>query len=135
MLYIALIPAIVWVVLLLVTWGMLANHMHRYVGRQGPVSLVWLAVLALQAIAASAAAISTDIYPIDSFACALGYFGSWISWALTGAAGVVLLILRKGASQHKAQEQGGFRFAAAIWLILSTVAILAHMRSAGLCTV
>ena len=135
MLYVVLIPALVWVTVLLATWGTLAYYTSQRVGLRGPVLSVWLGILALQAIAASAAAISTSLDPINSFACATGIFGMPISLAVTALAAVVLVMMRKHWPRYKERNRDGFAFTASIWLLLSIVAILAHMRSAALCTV
>ncbi len=135
MLYVVLIPGWVWVALSISAWATLAYVALRQLRFRNRVLIGLLAVMAIQALAASSTAVATDLDPISRSACLMGYFGIWAVLFLSLAEACALIFLStiwpRGASGKRLQ----FTSWASIWFIFNSIALLAHMRSMALCTV
>ncbi|MEM9531736.1 MAG: hypothetical protein AAGA23_12520 [Pseudomonadota bacterium] len=135
MIFVVLVPSVVWIGLLLVTGLCFAHQVRRRVQLEGRTINLLLAVMALQGLAAAATAIATSVDPINWFACRSGSYGVWISLALAVAGFILLTMLYRtwprtpGGAKHRLMP------GAALWFAFSGFALLTHLRSLGLCTV
>ncbi len=135
MIFVVLVPTVVWTGLLLVlglSFTYQARHRVRLEGRA--INLL-LAVMTVQGLAAAATAITTSVDPINWFACRSGFYGAWVSLALALAGFILLMVLTR--SWPRTAEGARHRLVRSIiiWFCFSGVALLAHLRSLGLCTV
>jgi len=135
MLFVVLIPAWAWTALMVAAWSTLALQAHLRVGFGHFAVLGLVATLALQTIAASSAAIVTSQDPISTYACLMGVFGMWVSLVIIAVEAAVLLFLYRLWPENSEGKRRGFGSWVLIWLILSSTSLLAHIRSAALCTV
>ena len=135
MIYVVLIPAWLWVILLVVIWATLFYQAYVRLGFRHLLMISLLAVLAVQALAASSTAIVTSQDPLSKFACLMGYIGMWVAFSITLAEGIVLPFLSKAWPQNSEGKKLRFGNWLSIWFIFNVIALLAHIRSAGLCTV
>lgn len=135
MLYVVLVPWPMWVAILLGTWAAMAYIALGRIRLFHPLMVGLLLVMAVQMVSASTSAVATSFDPIGRFACLMGNRGMWISIlvAVPGACVIGFLYRRWPATPHGQKRY--FRAWIANWLIFSLFSILAHMRSAGLCTV
>ncbi|MEM8484283.1 MAG: hypothetical protein AAF564_01980 [Bacteroidota bacterium] len=135
MLYVVLIPAWLWALMLLAGWTTLAYRAYNQLNFRHPLMLSLLAVLMLQAIVASAGAFATSQYAIGQFACLTGIFGMWGSMGFTLIEAGVLVYLSRHWPRDADRKRRLLRSWTALWLVFKLVALLAHIRSAALCTV
>jgi hypothetical protein len=135
MLYVVLVPWWAWTALLVAGWMILALGASRGPGLRNRVLVGLLAVMALQAVAASSTAIVTSTDPLNDYACLMGYLGMWValfvSVAEAGVVGYLATVWPRAASGRRRR----FGRWTAVWLGFNALALLAHVRSTALCTV
>lgn len=135
MIYVVLIPAWISATLLGAGWTFLvylASHRLRFRNR---FMIVLLAVMALQALAASSTTIITSRDPLNAYACWMGYTGRWFAFFTTLAEAVVIGFLSRNWPLDEEGKRVRFWTWVATWFGFNLVALLAHLRSAALCTV
>lgn len=134
MIFVALVPAVVWVGLLLATGLPLVRQLRRGQHKGQTVNLL-RPVLALQGLAGAAAAITTSMDQISWFACRSGVYGTWISIAMALAGLVLLLALFQTWPRNANGTRRHLLRSTLLWIAFSSTALLAHLRSLVLCTV
>lgn len=135
MLFVVLIPAWAWTGLMVAAWGTLAYQARSRVGYRYFAVKGLVAALALQSIAASSTVIVTSQDPISKYACLMGIFGMWLFPVIILVEAAVLVFLYRIWPLDSNCTRRGFWKWVSIWLILSLILLLAHIRSAVLCTV
>ena len=135
MIYFVLIPAWIWVALILAAWTTFAYQTNNRIGFGHHVIVGLFATLTFKSIAASSTAIATSQYSIGAFACLMGIFGTLLSPIVLLTEVAVLIFWSRGWLRNNGDRKRGFGTWLSIWFILSLIAFLAHVRSAALCTV
>jgi len=135
MLFVVSIPAWVWTGSIVAAWSTFAYQALCRVQFQHFVVKVLLAALALQSIGASSSAIVTSQDPISKYACLMGIFGMWLSPVIFLVEAAVLVFLYRVWPLGSNFTRRGFGMWVSIWVTLSLTLLLAHTRSALLCTV
>jgi hypothetical protein len=135
MLYVVLIPGWVWVASLAGTWATAAHVALVRAGIRNRLLLALLGVMVVQAVAAASTALVTSHDPLAGFACLMGYLGMWVAMFVTLAEAIAVLFLFWIWRRASPGSTSGFVCWTTIWLVFNAVALLAHLRSAALCTV
>lgn len=135
MLYVVLIPGWAWVALSISAWATLAYIALRRLRFRNRVLIGLLAVMAVQALAASFTAVVTDVDPIRYSSCLMGFYGMWTAVFLWLAEAGALIFLSTTWPRGISGERLQFTQWGSLWFIFNSVALLAHMRSTALCTV
>ena len=135
MIYVVLIPAWFWVTLLVTAWLILFYKAYVQLNFRHPVMLSLLGVFVIQALVASSAAIATSQDPLNDYACLTGYFGMWITLLVVFLEAIALTFLSNAWPNNIEGKKDRFGSWLSIWFIFNVMVLLAHMRSAGLCTV
>ncbi len=135
MIFAAIVPFYVWVLLALGLWGVIAHRAYRRIDLSGWLVGLWLALLAVQALAASISAVATRVDSIDRFTCYWGIWGWLVQLALAGIGLALLVLLMKRWPRNAEGGRRQFGSTVALWGVFSVVVVFAHLRSAVLCTV
>lgn len=135
MILVVIIPAFVWIALLLAAWATLVYLACYRLRIRHRAMVVLLAVTALQTLAGLSAAIATSVYQISKFACLMGYYGAWVTAGAIVAEIAVLLFLATIWPRNSGGERHRMGAWVSIWFIFSLIVLLTHLRSAVLCTV
>ena len=135
MLYVVLIPGWAWVAILTGTWASAASVAIVRAGIRNRLFLALLGVMAVQTVAAASTALATSRDPLDDFACLMGYLGMWAALFVTLGEAIAVAVLFRSWRKAYPGNAGSFVVWTAIWFVFNATALLAHMRSAALCTV
>jgi hypothetical protein len=135
MLFVVLIPAWAWTALMIAALSTLSYQAFSRSGFRHRAVMGLLAVLTLQTVAASSAAIATSHDPISKYACLVGILGVWATPAIVLVEAAVLVLLYRVWPVDISGARPGFVAWVLIWGTLCLILLLAHIRSAALCTV
>jgi hypothetical protein len=135
MLFVVLIPAWAWIGLIVAAWSSLAYQALSRINFRHFAVKGLLVALALQSMGASFTAIFTSQDPISKYACLMGIFGMWLTPVIILVEAVVLVYLYRIWPLGSRGKNRRFGMWITIWLLLSLTLLLAHTRSALLCTV
>lgn len=116
-------------------WSALAFRAHRRGGFKNFAVVGLLTLLALQVVAASTAAIASNLNPIGKYACQLGIYGTLVSPLILVVEAAVLVFLYRLWPKDSEGLRRGFWPWVSIWLLLCTTSLLVHIRSATMCSV
>lgn len=135
MIFVVIIPSVVWIALLLGSWSSLAYLALNRLGFRHRAMNSLLAVMAIQGIAGISVAVATSLNSISAYAGLMGAYGALGTVVLFLAQVAVLAVL--SAIWPRSSEGGRQQFATwlSMWIFFSLVAFLTHLRSAVLCTV
>jgi hypothetical protein len=139
MLYVALVPAWLWALLLCGLWLWMTGLLRVFLAHRQRWAMVLLACMGSQLVLACATAFATSAYSIGAFPCLAGMFGM-LSTPVLGAmqmAGIAI-VSQRAVGRNVGRDvvsQPGFAMGIFVCAVFNTLAWFAHARSALLCTV
>ena len=135
MIAVVIIPAVVWLILLVLLWIALYLTI-KPLCIEFPRAATWLKWSGLAKVFfACLAAFATSHYSIGRLACYSGIFGLPISLCVFIAEAILLLILIKKSNWSFGLSGQSACTILTLWFALALFSFLAHTRSALLCTV
>ena len=135
MIFVVLIPAWVWTIVIAAIWGALFYKAIFRLGLRLSLMNGLLVVLGLQSIAAVSAAIVTSVDQISAFACLTGIYGSLSFPVIILLELVALAFLYRMWPMRDRGKKIGFFSWLSIWVTFNIAVFFVFLRSALLCTV
>ena len=130
-----LFPGWGWALLIGGAWAILVYLALGRLKLRGDRMLGLLATMTLRASAAASIAIMTSLDVLNDFACLTGILGIPLTPLFLAVEAGLLYALSKQWPRTAAGRRDRFRIWIFIWLVLDAIALIAHFRSALMCTV
>ncbi|MCC7249180.1 MAG: hypothetical protein IT473_11215 [Lysobacter sp.] len=130
-----LFPGWGWALLIGVAWAILVYLALGRLKLRGGRTLGLLAAITLRAAAAASIAIITSLDVLNDFACLTGIFGIPLTPLFLAVEAGLLYALSKQWPRTSAGRKDRFALWILIWLAFDAIALIAHFRSALMCTV
>ncbi|MEM7612927.1 MAG: hypothetical protein AAF270_14680 [Pseudomonadota bacterium] len=135
MMFIAITPTPIWILLLLGTWASLAYLALLRLRIRHPAMNGLLLTMALQAVSGMMVVAATSLDAIGRIACLGGQLGVLAVLILALAQLAVLAYLHERWPRRADGARDNFRTWISVWAVFGLIAYLAHLRSVALCTV